>query len=71
MRRTCDDKASAVDRYNSMSWRPAASLSRVGGRPVVIRERRAETSDGDIGCRALCNADFSSSGVGLGGLRDL
>jgi hypothetical protein len=32
-----------------MSWTPAAKVSSVGARPVVIRERRAETVDGGMG----------------------
>lgn len=46
MRKICDDTLSAVARYSSMSWIPAANASRVGANPRVTRERRAETVEG-------------------------
>ena len=49
MRSIREDTASAVERYSSMSWIPAAKVSSVGARPVVIRERRAETAEGGMG----------------------
>lgn len=49
MRSIREETASAVERYTSMSWTPAAKASSVGARPVVIRERRAETAEGGIG----------------------
>ena len=40
---------SAVARYRSMSWIPAANESSVGARVDVMRERRDDTVDGGIG----------------------
>ena len=49
LRNIRDDTTSAVERYSSISWIPAAKVSSVGARLVVIRERRAETVDGGMG----------------------
>lgn len=57
-----------------MSWSPAAKASSVGASPVVIRERRAETSEGEMEegrGRDFEEVDDSSSVVDSGGLRDL
>lgn len=41
-----EDTVSDVARYNSMSCMPAAKVSSVGARPVVIRDSRDETAEG-------------------------
>jgi hypothetical protein len=72
MRRTCDENVSAVDRYNSISWSPAASASSVGASPVVIRERRAEISAGEMEeGRGFDEVEDSCSVEDSGGLRNL
>lgn len=49
IRSTRDDTVSPIARYRSMSWIPAANVSNVGARPVVMRERRDDTAEGGIG----------------------
>ena len=50
-RSICDETASALDRYSSISWTPEAKESSTGARLVVMSERRAETVEGEIGGR--------------------
>lgn len=62
MRRIREERLSAVERYTSMSWREEAKVSNVGAREVVMRERREDTSAGDIcardgGCWAVLRSD--------------
>lgn len=71
MRSTREENESAVDRYSSISWSPAAKESSVGARSVVILERRAETSAGDIDRKAFSEVELSPSAAGLDRERDL
>lgn len=66
IRSTRVETASDMERYSSMSCTPAANESRVGAKPDATRDRRADTTDGGIGCRwpdcvvadGPCDCDF-------------
>lgn len=73
MRRTCDDTRSDMDRYNSISWTPAAKVSSVGASPLVMRERRDATADGGSGGSGgsgVAEVDDSGSGCVVPGCND-